>query len=304
MSKIKIAAVIVTYNRIDLLKKVLKSFDEQSRHPDYIIIVNNASIDGTKEYLENWENEDVEGQIKFVLHTKSNLGGSGGFYLGTEKAMQTDATWIWVSDDDAFPHSDVFEKAEKHFLELGERNDISAICTQVKTDGTVAESNRSRRNMGLLRMSLIHVPEEEYKKNVFECDNFSYVGVFMNSNALKKVGLINKEYFIWRDDVEHSWRLSSVGKIYCYPDMIVDHQIKKMDYDGVSWKTYYAYRNDMLMYKAHNKFIYYCTKILTAYIKSIREKNPKAKMLYRDAIKGARLNEKGLNKKYYPGIKI
>lgn len=304
MEKIKIAAVIVTYNRLALIKKVLKSFAKQSRIPDYIIVVNNASTDGTKEYLEYWEKERVEGQRKFVLNTKSNFGGSGGFFLGTEKALQTDATWIWVSDDDAFPHCDVFEKAEKHFVELGERNDISAICTQVRTDGKVAESNRSRRNMGILRMSLTHVPKEEYEKKVFECDSFSYVGVFMNSNALNKVGLINKEYFIWRDDVEHSWRLSNVGKIYCYPDMIVDHQIQKNDYEGISWKTYYGYRNDMLMYKAHKKFIYYCTKMLTAYIKSIREKNPIAKMLYRDAIKGAKLNEKGLNKKYYPGIKI
>ena len=50
----KIAAVIVTYNRLDMLKEVLDAFDNQIKQPDYLIVVNNASTDNTSEFLELW----------------------------------------------------------------------------------------------------------------------------------------------------------------------------------------------------------------------------------------------------------
>ncbi len=49
--KTKVAAVIVTYNRIGHLVKTLPLYVEQNCPPDYIIVVNNGSDDGTLEYL-------------------------------------------------------------------------------------------------------------------------------------------------------------------------------------------------------------------------------------------------------------
>lgn len=83
----KIAAVIVTYNRLYLLKEVLEAFDNQTRVPDYIIIVNNASTDGTEAFLEEWKKTEIKGQTKFVITPEENLGGSGGFYIGTELSL-------------------------------------------------------------------------------------------------------------------------------------------------------------------------------------------------------------------------
>ena len=299
---IKIAAVIVTYNRIELLKKALEAFENQTRLPDYLVVVDNASNDGTYEYLDLWKKNS---RNKIVIHNSSNLGGSGGFYTGTEYAASLDVDWIWVSDDDAIPELDVFEKAEKHINSLQNTSLVSAICTQVITDGKIAESNRSRRKMNVFRMSLLHVPAEEYKKNeMFECDNFSYIGVFLNVKALIKVGFINKDYFIWRDDVEHSWRLSEVGKIFCYPDMTVDHKVQKKDYEGISWKTYYAYRNDMIMYKEHKKLVYFISKAVVVIIKSVKGKSEVERKLYLDSLKAAIRCEKGINNEYLPGLKL
>ena len=73
----KIAAVIVTYNRLDMLKEVLDAFDNQIKQPDYLIVVNNASTDNTSEFLELWSKR---GSIsKIVITTSENIGGSGGF---------------------------------------------------------------------------------------------------------------------------------------------------------------------------------------------------------------------------------
>ena len=299
----KIAAVIVTYNRLNLLKEVIEAFDGQTRMPDYIVVVNNASTDETDVYLNDWSKKTTSGQKKIVITTEENLGGSGGFYIGTEKALSLGADWIWVSDDDAIPSENVFENAEKHIRE-NEGKKVAAICACVKTDGKIALSNRSKRVMGLLNMQIDHISIDNYENYVFECDNFSYVGVLMNANSLRRVGLIHKEYFIWRDDVEHSWRLSEDGAIYCYPDMCVNHKIKKVDYEGTSWKTYYGYRNDMLMFREHEKHIYFFTKLVVAFLKGCKEKNTKARQLYFDAIKAGCIGECGKNSKYLPGLKL
>ena len=299
----KIAAVIVTFNRLSLLKEVLDAFDHQTRIPDYMIIVDNASTDGTGEYLIDWEKRSV-GNQKIIITSESNVGGSGGFYIGTKKAVDTDADWVWVSDDDAVPALDVFEKAEKHISEIKNIDGVSAVCTSVWTSGRIALSNRSRRRMTMFDVKLDHVGENEYKNTTFECDNFSYVGVLMNREKLKRVGLIKAEYFIWRDDVEHSWRLSEVGKILCFPDMVVNHKANVADYEGASWKTFYAYRNDMLMLKEHCSKKYYLFKKIKAYVHALKSKTKKEKRLFLDAIHCAEYNITGMSLRYRPSMKL
>ena len=82
----KIGAVVVTYNRLDKLKKALKSFEDQQYLPAYVIVVNNASTDTTAQYLQQWQEKDV-GFEKIILTMKSNTGGSGGFYAGIKAGI-------------------------------------------------------------------------------------------------------------------------------------------------------------------------------------------------------------------------
>ena len=300
-----IAAVVVTYNRLTLLRECLNAFYNQTRRPNELIVVNNASSDGTRDYLKEWTGTYKTPDMKIViLDMKKNEGGSGGFYAGTKKAIEMEADWVWVSDDDAILCLDVFEKAERHIAELEDASNVSAICTQVQTNEIIATSNRGIRKMGLLKMDIIDVPESKYHQKSFECTHFSYVGVLMQTSYLRKVGLIHPGYFIWRDDVEHSWRLSAVGKIVCYPDMVVNHKLKQTDYQGISWKTYYGYRNDLLMYREHGCRIYYFTKVVTMLYRGLRSGNRNYMNLYLDAIRAAREDESGLNSKYLPGAKI
>ena len=86
----KIGVVLVTYNRLEKLKIALKSYEEQTVLPKYILVVNNNSNDGTKEYLENWakDNSKIE---KIVVNLDKNTGGSGGFYEGLKNSLELDA---------------------------------------------------------------------------------------------------------------------------------------------------------------------------------------------------------------------
>ena len=298
----KIAAVIVTYNRENLLKEVLEAFDKQTRLPDYVIVVDNASTDGTNELLCNWSNIDI-GNSKIVISSKKNLGGSGGFYLGTKRALKTDADWIWVSDDDAVPNLDVFEKAERHISELKDIKKVGAICSQVQIAGKPDITHRKNIKHSFFRMYQIPIDESNYNASSFECDSCSYVGMIMRADVLRKVGLINKDYFIWQDDLEHSIRIGKEGRIICYPDMIVDHRITKSDYTGITWKTYYGYRNDLNILKRYYPKRLFIFKCIRMYQKALIPFEIEHVKIVKAAIKGSKSCEKGLNSIYKPGWK-
>ena len=69
----KTCAVVVTYNRIELLKHCLEKIKLQTFNCDILVIDNNSN-DGTHEYL-------VSKKIPFYK-TEVNIGGAGGFNLG------------------------------------------------------------------------------------------------------------------------------------------------------------------------------------------------------------------------------
>lgn len=97
----KITAVIVTYNRLGLLKTCLKSVQEQSRKPDEIIVINNGSTDNTQEWLS---------AQNVTTYTKENNGGAGGFSYGIKTAYNNGTDWIWLMDDDVIPENDALQQ--------------------------------------------------------------------------------------------------------------------------------------------------------------------------------------------------
>ena len=66
---IKIAAVVVTYNRLEKLKKALNSYDEQKHNVDYMIIVDNASTDATADWLDKWKMENHRFAVEVINST-------------------------------------------------------------------------------------------------------------------------------------------------------------------------------------------------------------------------------------------
>lgn len=90
-----VIAVVVTYNRLELLKRNLSCLRRQTVPLTTLVVVDNGSTDGTGAWLD--EQEDVK-----TIH-QTNVGGAGGFYTGMEYARRADADWIWCMDDDVFP---------------------------------------------------------------------------------------------------------------------------------------------------------------------------------------------------------
>lgn len=298
-----IGCVLVTFNRLGKLKNALKSYDEQCLKPQYLIVVDNASTDGTGEYLKAWQKGVCEYE-RIVITLYRNMGGSGGFYAGEELAISKKADWIMVADDDAYLANNYIECVE-NYINAHDNSSLSIVCGAVRQQNSVFNEHRSiwksKYNLNFVKK----VPREWFSKKEFEFDFTSYVGPVINKQKLQKVGLVNKDFFIWQDDHEHAFRLHKVGKLICLPETYILHDADTEHFD-LSWKTYYGYRNKITLIKEFGLLSYmvvvsvFTVKTLLCPIKGRTLTEVKLRLT---SIKDGVLGNLGIHKIYKPGWK-
>lgn len=291
----KLGVLIVTFNRLKELKKLLLIY-KASEAIDYLVIVNNKSTDGTTEYLEQLNQKHIK-----IFNLEENTGGSGGFHYGLNFMKDLDLDWVYLSDDDAFPESDIFSEFKKKIAERN-INFISAICTSVIDNGQYDLNHRRCLKRNWLQVKEVDSTYLDYCKEEFEINLYSFVGTFINNKKLNVSNLPEKNYFIWFDDSEHSIQLNKIGKIFCWPKLRVIHNC--IFEEGITWKNFYGMRNRLHAYKKHfgNKIFYFqCFKII---IKSIAVRNLDILKINLAAISAARNNILGIHEIYKPGWKL
>ena len=120
----EIIAIVVTYNRLSLLKESINALLNQTRPLNKIIIVDNHSTDGTSDYLANLANEN---NIFQIVTMEQNVGGSGGFSEGVKQAACAHADWMWLMDDDTIPQEDALER----LLPFTSVDKVGFVCSKV-----------------------------------------------------------------------------------------------------------------------------------------------------------------------------
>jgi len=309
VGNMKIGVVIVTYNRLDKLKIALESYEKQTLKPKYILVVNNNSTDSTKEYLENWKNETSEIE-KIIVNLDKNTGGSGGFYEGLKNSLDLDLEWVWVADDDAYPKEDAFEIAQK-YIDQHKNDNLTAICgTVLKSDGKTIDYSHRRKIYTTLfnRISQPYSNSKDYEKEEFEINGFSYVGTMINKEKLKQTELTKKDYFIYYDDTEHSYRLSKLGKIVCIPRMKIVHDAPHSEMNEiVKWKLYYLVRNTLDFVNSNFDEKYFkeqCFEVPFKFKVAVFLFGKDKKYGYQmidEAVRDAKARKTGLHEVYKPG---
>ncbi len=244
----EICAVIVTYNRKELLKENLEALLSQTYNNFDIMIIDNCSTDGTKEYIEKYIKDNV-----FYYNTNKNIGGAGGFNYGLKQAIQSNYKYAWIMDDDTIPEKEALISLvnKKELL----KNNFSFLCSLVKF-----------KNDELCKMNKPSIDTkwlEEYKniKNgIIAVKACSFVSCFINLKCAKNIGLPIKEFFIYGDDVEYTTRLSKCMKGYLDIDSIVYHKMKEntctdiisIEKERIS-RSFYTYRNRFYIAKKEGK---------------------------------------------------
>lgn len=285
VKQMRIAAIVVTYNRKALLCECLDALLNQTRSVDSIIVMDNASTDGTGELFER--NAVYDRPCVEYIRQDSNLGGAGGFYEGIKYAARKDFDWIWVMDDDTIPKPEALEKLCDAVSVLPE--DTSFVASSVYGPGGEA--------MNLPILNTQKLKETGYAdwyryldKGLVKIKQATFVSILVKNDAVKKVGLPFKNYFIWGDDSEYTLRLnryygpgyfSGNSKALHKRALVRSVDIQEETNTGRLNMYVYFYRNRLVNIREYEGSIKACTMICRDIKKCfsiLKDKNCKSKL--------------------------
>lgn len=236
-------AIVVTYNRINMLKENIESLLKQT-YPVDILVVDNASTDGTREMIKELNNNNI-----IYENTGINIGGAGGFSYGVKKATELGYKYGWIMDDDSIPAYTALERIYDA-VDLG--IDFSFLASAVYwIDGKIFPMNRPT----IERVTDEHVNMLKEIKAI-PIESCSFVGCFFKLEYVKKIGLPISEFFIYGDDLEYTRRLRKESPGYWIFDSEIIHKAPSIigadvvtaDINRIS-RFYYQSRNGVYLAK-------------------------------------------------------
>lgn len=202
----RVAAVIVTHKRVDLLRASLNVVANQTRPVEWVIVVDNGCEDAVRDLLN-----DVAGDRGVYLPSATNLGGAGGFAYGFLQALALGAEAVWCADDDGRPENTevlatLMDCATRHCLD-----EVSpVVCNLAEPDKLAFPLRRGiewRRYRSELFDPKHPVEEQDFLPNIASLFN----GALISADAMARIGVPDYRLFIRGDEVEYHRRLSRSG---------------------------------------------------------------------------------------------
>ncbi len=224
----KVIAVVVTYNRLTLLKECITALRNQTQQPDTILVVNNGSTDATSQWLLT--------QHDLLSITQENTGSGGGFETGIKWGYKNGYSWIWCMDDDGYPKEDALQKILAPDMDR----------LKLRNCAVLDKTNKKTFVWKTKNFSSI----DEVNSNIIEGIGHPFNGTMIHRNIVERVGLPKQKLFMWGDESEYYMRITRKNKIpVCtIADSIHYHPAAiftfKSDWDyNSTWKMYYYVRN-------------------------------------------------------------
>jgi GT2 family glycosyltransferase len=230
---VTVCAVVVTHNRRELLIECLDRLQRQSRPLDGILVVDNASTDGTADLLARRDGIEVE-------RLEDNVGGAGGFRHGLETAFRAGYDWLWLLDDDTFAEESTLDE-----LLAGARRapHVPSVMSSVVRwrDSTLHPMNGPwlRKRRGEMAEAADH--------RLAPIRAATFVSTMVHKDAVERHGFPPGHYFVWLDDIEYTARILRNEHGYVVPQSTVVHYTPK-PYNTVTdtrERFYFKVRNQL-----------------------------------------------------------
>lgn len=235
-----VAVVVVTFNRAELLGRMLDGLAAQTRQPDAVFVIDNASVDHTATLLAHRHDLPLH-----VTTTPDNLGGAGGFHLGTQQAYEAGHDRIWLMDDDVVPAPDCLEVLLAH-------DEACLLTVREDTSGHLVEKAATRFDLSnpLAVRPKRRMVETDYRDRAsmpekVEIENVAFEGFMVRRDVVDTIGLPDPSFFIFYDDADYAVRARRAGfRIWAVRDAVLVRQLDfDQQHDLSGWKGFYMYRN-------------------------------------------------------------
>lgn len=258
----RIFAVVVTYNRKNLLLECLKGLSQQSRTLAGIILVDNASTDGTPDLLYQekiinkmplrtaQETEEIVSCPAVLNHLtvhyvrmSENSGGAGGFSEGVKRADQFHADWIWLMDDDIEPDTYCLEGLLSY-------SDLSK-CLHPRKYFEDGVPHHWEGYLDVVTGRRVFQPDISFSKGFSFCtiNTGCFEGMLIHREIVDQIGYPDKRFFIGSDDSVYGFLAHFYTPVLYLRDPFV---LKK----NTSLKTQEPISDRSIYYGMRNAFLF------------------------------------------------
>ncbi len=285
----KTIAVVVTYNRKELLFECLTALKQQNVENLSILVVDNASTDNTHEHILNL----IDNKKIFYFNTGSNLGGAGGFNFGMRKAVEMGCDYVWVMDDDCIVRQNSLQALLNFASSINDEFGFLSSVVKWK-DGSVCKMNVQKTSLSK------RVENFEFDQ---EIKLASFVSLFIKAKTICELGLPIKDFFIWGDDWEYTNRISKKYSSYLVANSVVTHKSNSnvgvdisQDSSSRLDRYFYAYRNERYFYRKSGfkgklyQFLKVCLHIKRILFSKCKNKKSKLNIMFKGLKAGKKFN--------------
>lgn len=238
-----VAAVVVTYNRKKLLDECLQALLRQTRSLDRIIVIDNASTDGTPEFLA--QKGYFSNPIIDYVRLPENTGGAGGFHEGIKHGYKGGFSFLWLMDDDTIAQ----EKALAELITTYERFDPDHRPLLLASKVTWNDGCIHPMNIPGIKVEDVERLFLAVSHSTLSLRSSSFVSVLLHRSLIEKFGLPLAKYFIWNDDVEYTARILRHEFGVLVPTSVVVHKTREKytPLRANDPRSYYEVRNKIWM---------------------------------------------------------
>ncbi|WP_051211876.1 glycosyltransferase family 2 protein [Butyrivibrio fibrisolvens] len=253
-----IDAIIVTYNRKDLLVACIDAVLKQTFLVDKVVVVDNCSTDGTIELLES---KGYLNDSRFIIrHLYTNTGGAGGFNEGMRIAHSLSPDWVWIMDDDVIPAPNCLE--ELLIAKNSIKEDVSFLASAIRNaEGKAMNVPKLDR-----RQFTRYIDWYQYlDAGIVNVAKATFVSLLINDKAIEKCGLPWAPFFIWGDDSEYTQRIiRDYGPAFMVGRSKATHLRGSAEELSIVKETnenriplyYYLYRNNLIGFWEYESALY------------------------------------------------
>ena len=245
----RVSVVVVTFNKYSYVRDLILSFDKLNYNKDLldIIIVDNASNDGTEEKLK----EEFADQIT-LIQTGANLGGSGGFNTGMKYAIENfDNDYVWLVDNDVVVQCDSLNYLLDTLKQNPQAACVGSLIMQLDQPQIVSEMG-SFMDWSAAKVDMQetnHNYNELQSRDERQVDYCAAASLLKTRKSIEDIGYW-EEFFIHFDDVDWCLRAKENNyQVFCNPKSIVFHE--SMEHKQPTWIKYYNIRNLLYLYAEH-----------------------------------------------------
>lgn len=243
----KVSIVIVTYNNLDFTQKCLESMERFNNYENCeIIIVDNMSSDGTREYLARYSDE--HSHVKAILHDV-NSGFAAGNNIGI-KASTGDI--IILLNNDTYVTPNWISNLIRHF----DNADVAMVGPRTNNIGNEARIDIKYNSLD----EMIQKSYDIYYKNVlkeYEMEVLAFFCVAIKREIIDEVGLLDEAFGIGMfEDDDYCKRVKNAGhRIVCADDVFIHHHLGASFDQDPKWKQKLFEKNRAIFESRYGEWV-------------------------------------------------